>query len=219
MEFNMQLIACDKPHITSHGMEVFRCHGRGRLCPALRVSCLKKILSPVIYDQFFCYFPVSQKRDSFCKQSDMDYKFFYHCHCASPGSLQCLAARQMLLKCFDNVPVNLFSERVFRTVPVCCNSWVCCPVIFLGAFSMKKKHCYFLFCGPNGSSFHNDWFDYQKLKEIMFCDSCSLVVVHCKCKFAIKECIRRTEIRYNIVRMLYSCTFLFRPSNESAWHL
>ncbi|ASU50487.1 E4.2 [Odocoileus adenovirus 1] len=219
MELNLQVIACKKPELMSHGLELFRCHGRGRLCPALQVTNLKKLLTPVIYDQFFCTFPISQKKDSFYRKREMDYIFYYHCHCNSPGSLQCLAAKNVLLLCFNDMPVTLYSERIMRMVPICCNTWVCCPIMFLGAFKMGHVHFYFFFCGISCKSFTDAWFNFHSSEEIQFGDSCRILGIKCRCNWPFNQCLQETEKKINCLRLLHSCTFLFRITHESPWHL
>ncbi|AAD45954.1 E4.2 [Ovine adenovirus 7] len=214
MDKQIKVVACEKPSVPSHGLEIFTCVGRGRLGSAIRVYNLKKILTPFIYNQFFCYFPISQKADSFCKRADMAYKFYYHCHCNSPGSLQCLAAKSVLLSCFNHMPVTLFSERNVKTVPVCCNTWICCPLMFLGASQMHKTHFYFLFSGVMEDDFSSKWYSYQTVKRITFSETCELISIKCKCSDTLQQCISRFEKRFNFLRMLYCCSLIYRGLSE-----
>ncbi|QSV39492.1 E4.2 [Bovine adenovirus 7] len=217
MELNLKLVACEKPHLPSHGVEIFSCTGRGRLGSAVRVPCLKKILTSVIYDQFFCYFPISQTVELFCKKSDTEYKFYYHCHCMSPNSLQCRAARAVLLSCFNNVSITLFSERNIRTVSICCNTWICCPLIFLGAFKMLDSHFFFLFSGIVEEEFKLKWFSYQNVRCISISENTCLVAIKCNCGLSLKKCFSLFEQRFNFIRMLYCCSLVYRVLPEPGW--
>lgn len=204
---------------TSHGWKVFTCIGKGRMCPIVPLPMLKQCMLDELYKQYFCDYPVCQTKEKFHRKKTGAIEFYCHCHCDRPGTLQCLAAKQVLINSFAKAVVHLFTDELIVTVPVCCNTFLCCPIEFLGAYKIENNHGFILMCSKL-ESFTRQWFSYMSITVFDLNSIMQLVVLSCSCTNSHYECCNLMEKRFNFVRMSYSCSLLSRtdfwnPKRES----
>lgn len=209
-------LTCTRKGPKCHAWALFSCYGRGRICPVIPLSHLKTLINPVIYDHFFCEFPLSRDMFTFNFRGGGSMTFFLHCHCHSPGSLQCMAAREFIINQFIKEDIQLFSERALKTIPICCGTFSCCPIDFLGCFRTTYQHGYVFLCQVL-DAFEKHWPDFMKVIKIILPHNLVLNIIICSCPKDFRECFLMTERRLNYVRLNYCCALLSRITFHSAW--
>lgn len=201
----------------AHGRKLFSCEAKGYICPSFPMLWLEKLLNPVIISQFFCQCPVGVKLEKVGWKRSRQAVFYYHCHCKNIGSLQCQAAYKVIVLAFVYFPVQVYDGLSLTTVPVCCQTWLCCPFEYLGGYKCGDHHGYW-FIGAQSI------FNYAELGS----ENCvatvyainrnvKLLLLECKCSADHRECRGRMSTMFNYARVINTCSCTGRAEPGVTW--
>lgn len=176
--------------------------------PAIRTdtTVLSRLCNPV-YATYFCKYAICQAKDEFYVLGNRRIRYYIHCHCDSPGSLQCMAATAAMVEMCKELKLNLYNAKCVPAPKLCCDSWLCCPIRCLGMVTCPAFH-YFMFQMSELSNITVDmWRAKYEIDIIPVHDSLFFVCVICHCNLPHSECARRCSAFYNYLRMLMSCSY------------
>lgn len=198
------LVCCDPRDF--HFAALMEFNGSGVFPPCLPITNLRELLTTVIYDQFFCAFPIAQTLAAFHRCRKRKVVYCLHCHCSSPNSMQCMLARFIARKVFYARKNVIKNDTVYPLMRVCCNSWSCVPVKSLGSLHVQSRNYFFIvvssqFLENVFSGSRNYIFTLVKLPR----DQC-VVVYQCDCGNA-EQCGRNAVQMFNSLRLVMSCSF------------
>lgn len=167
-----------------------------------------------LYDQYFCDFAISQFKDTYFHKGERDVKYFVHCHCSKPYSLQCKSAILNLINIMKLCGMKLFGGESIIAPPICCNTWMCCPIEYFGAIRNNFYHCYCFQAGKVEQPFHLGWPDYYSVCVVPVHSRVNLLYVFCLCTHSEIVCIRRCGDYFNMLRFFLSCRYDTRQSES-----
>lgn len=203
----------------AHGKKILRSVCRGHVCPALVMRWIKEMIPEVIAEQFYCLCPVTLLTSALHLTRQRRVSYFYHCHCANPSSLQCKAAGKCIVVMFKHFPVEMYDSYSLITVPICCNTWLCCPFIYLGGFKCGKFHGYWFM----GNTFVFQNTDIELIRPFLggvvlhINHSVMISCVECQCDEPLTTCRKKMTLFYNTVRLTNACSYAFSVIESTTW--
>lgn len=184
--------------------------------PAIYTAILKShLMAGVIYEQYFCDFAVCQLKDLYFTKGHRHVKYYIHCHCLNPGSLQCTAAKTTLLTAFKNMGITLYDSQHLILPQLCCNTWLCTPITFLGSIRSNKYHCYCFQMMEGVDPIISQFPPSYPVVTVAVHSSLFLLYVFCKCESDELSCARACSDRINLLRLFLCCqyeSYSYRPS-------
>ncbi|AIZ35783.1 E4.2 protein [Psittacine adenovirus 3] len=200
------------PHICctdtrpAHGQKVAASGVCSQFCPpAIITNCFIGWIPEVIYRYFFCDFAITQQQNVYWSHGRRRVYFYVHCHCDRPYSLQCIAARQSMIFLLAMIKLELHTESLIRSPRLCCDTWRCSPLAFLGAIRCTKYHCYFFKLGFTERSRYVMWPSCYCGVCVRINPSLAIVVMFCQCIDTPERCAMMCERVYNVLRMFLCC--------------
>lgn len=187
----------------------FYIHCHSSTSPVIRTDHLKdKFNGAVIYDQYFCSFAVSQKLDEYYGRGCRRVRYYVHCHCSSPGSLQCMSATAVLISTLEKTNLKIYDENCIPVPKLCCDSWNCIPMRFMGGYKSDGGiHAFVFLLGINVDPDKMIW----PLGASYVChrihDTLNMVVVSCNCDKKEVCCVRRVGENFNMMRLFVCCSY------------
>lgn len=206
---NAKECVCCADHRSQHGLKLVFTACTSALCPpAVDVSSLElNKFFPVIFSSYFCRFAIGQRKDEFFTRGTRTVRYYIHCHCQSPGSLQCRSASVWLMKQCENMELALINSECLPAPTVCCDSWLCCPLKSLGMVLSRDKH-YFVFQAADISSVSiSAWKVKYSTVNVRVHENLFFVFVFCECHDSVENCLRRCAAVFNSLRVMMSCHY------------
>lgn len=201
----------------AHGRKLFSCETTGYICPSFPMKWLEKFVHPVILSQFFCKCPVGVMVEEIGWRRRRQAIFYYHCHCPNVGSLQCQSAYKLIVLSFMHFPVQVYDGLSLTTVPVCCQTWLCCPFEYLGGYKCGAEHGYW-FIGSQAV------FEYSQLGSQSYIPTVfpinrnvKLLLIECRCRLDHRECRGRMSTMFNYARVINTCSCTSRAEPGVTW--
>lgn len=199
----------ERPH---HGLRLaFTARSSGYCPPAIRTSGveLNKICK-IVYQAYFCDFAITQRKEEFFTRGDRRIRYYTHCHCSAPGSLQCQAACAAMCEMSRHLKMRMYDSELMPAPHICCNSWFCCPLKSLGMVVTPEYH-FFAFqmakCGGYGRDFFKMWASVYSVEIIKIHESLCFVFAFCSCDKSFSDCVERCSSFFNCMRVLMSCGY------------
>lgn len=217
-------LCCDDGRPGHETGTCFYVHSHFTVCPAIFSAAVAKDVNPmsdmfmsslpgVFYNNFFCEFAVSQKKDEYYAKGCRRVVFFIHCHCTSPWNLQCRAATAALKNAI-RAQMNIICTDHYLTAPkICCDSWMCTPLKFMGYYASITDHFYFFLISDSVDEKSLIWPDNTKQKIFKVHESLKIVVIRCSCVL-VRECKRRIEEHFNMMRVFISCIYDLQDNGD-----
>lgn len=201
-------ICCTDPR-PSHGCRLAFSAKSSLPCPpAIRTddTVLSRLCNPV-YESYFCRYAICQLKDEFYVRGQRKIRYYAHCHCSAPGSLQCMAATAAMAEMCKDLNIVIYNSKCMPTPRVCCDSWLCCPIRSLGMVCSPANH-YYMFQMTNLSSItYKMWETRYKVDVIPVHETLYFICVICNCNLQHGECAKKCSAFFNYVRMLMSCSY------------
>lgn len=201
-----QFVGCSDRR-RSHGQRLFTCEANNYMCPALIMRWLDCLMPKVIREQFYCKCPIGITRKCLHLKRERRAEYYYHCHCDNPGSLQCMSAFRILMQSFKSHKVHLYDFCSIVTVKVCCDTWLCCPITYLGCYICHSYHGYWFLgamCVFDKAMFATE----GRIVTLFEINPTSvLCCVECSCSDDIRLCREKMSILYNFARITTVCSF------------
>lgn len=183
-------------------------------CERIATPCIKTdfvkdtFYGSIIYDQYFCAYAISQRRDEYYTKGFRRIRYYVHCHCRSPGSLQCQAATAVLIESLKETGLKIFDESCIPVPRVCCDTWNCVPLRFMGGMRTNHdEHVYFFLLGSIVDPARLIWPIGSTWESFKIHDSLNMVALSCTCNRDDRCCVRRVCENFNIMRMFICCSY------------
>ncbi|ABA47248.1 E4.2 [Snake adenovirus 1] len=191
-----------------HAKACFKATLHGFCPPFVLQQALKELLTPVLYDQFYCETPLSQKKAHVHRCRNRCVTFYWHCHCSSANSLQCAAAKKVANSVFYHSFIVMQNDNKMCPVPVCCDTWACIPFKPLGIVKQRRCTCYFFVMGGKFETEVLHVASEYSVKFLPFKPNVEIVCVICSCVDSPESCLKRVRRMMNCLRMVMCCSFV-----------
>ncbi|QOJ53958.1 hypothetical protein [Barthadenovirus mellis] len=210
-----RFLCCEDARPAHETSLCFYVHAHYSVCPAIHTLSvvqnspqdqLLAAIPGIFYNQFFCEFAVSQKKDEYYATGCRRVKFYAHCHCSSPQSLQCKAATASLKTALYHSSNLIKTEHYIVSPKICCDSWMCVPIRFLGYHATMSFHFYYFLLSDRVESKAFFWPDLMQFKVFKIHDGIKIAVLKCGCALPL-QCKQRVEEHFNLMRMFISCVY------------
>nr|QPN96225.1 E4.2 [Bearded dragon adenovirus 1] len=156
--------------------------------------------------EHFCLCTFSQAVPELHRTGYRVVRYYFHCHCRNPNSLQCLAARSVALYVFLSNPVGLVSSQKFPLTPICCNTLHCVPVQILG---MSIRGCvkhFFIRTDPSMLENVIMLMSAEECTVVLLRDGSLIVCKECCCGDPVK-CMKQQRRMIDCMRLTSCCSF------------
>lgn len=204
----VDMLCCDLKHYHETSV-AFYIHCHTITCPVIRTDHLKhKFNGSVIYDQYFCRFAVSQRIDEYYCVGCRRIRYYVHCHCSSPGSLQCMSATAVLIDSLSHDNLRIYDDNCVPLPRICCNSWNCIPMKFMGGYrSNGKSHSFVFLVGIDVDLNKMVWPFETSFVSYKIHDTLIMLVVSCECSGEEGLCVRKIGENFNFMRLMVCCSY------------
>lgn len=216
-----ECVCCTDPR-PQHGLRLAFVTFSSFSCPPAICTegvILNKLYNTV-YSTYFCKYAIGQTKDAFYCCGRRKVRFWIHCHCSNPGSLQCLSAGHAMMQMVRQMCLYLQSSNCLPSPQICCNSWLCCPLKSLGRVQSKYGH-YFVFQMSEISGVSVDaWKAHYRVEKIPVHESLVFVCVFCDCNTTLSVCVEKCAAFYNYLRVMMCCCYdRFKFGNNGRLYL
>lgn len=208
-EFHGKECVCCADQRPQHGLRLVFTASTNFSCPPAicTMGVILNKLYHTVYATYFCKYAVGQLKDSFYCRGKRKVRYYVHCHCSRPGSLQCMAATQAMVDLCKQMQLSLLSSNCLPTPAVCCNSWLCCPLKSLGMVRSRYEH-YFVFQMSEISSLSSALFQTRyRVDRIPVHANLVFIVVYCDCRGPLGRCVEKCAAFFNYLRVIMCCSY------------
>ncbi|QOS14196.1 hypothetical protein [Duck atadenovirus A] len=192
-----------------HGLKLaIVCNARENCPPAIHTAFLSgNLIDGVVYEQFFCEFALTQLKELYHTKGTRQIKYYSHCHCNRANTLQCGAARSSLMRGIEQANLKLYASDCFSLPRVCCDTWLCVPIAFLGYVKTNAAHyyCFHLAEGADTERLHFP--EVFNLVRVKVHSQLKLLLAFCTCTETEVVCRRKCADFFNLLRMLLCCRY------------
>lgn len=208
-DFNgREYVCCTDPR-PAHGQRLAFSAKSAMACPpAIRTdtTVLSRLCNPV-YSTYFCRYAICQNKNEFYVLGQRKIRYYVHCHCNAPGSLQCNAATLAMAEMVKELGIVLYNSKCMPCPRLCCDSWLCCPIKSLGMVCSPSFHYYMFQMTDLSSITHKMWETRYRVERIAVHETLYFVCVICDCSLPHGECAKKCSALFNYMRMLMSCSY------------